>query len=734
MEGNSSGEELLAAKTRKPYTITKQRERWTEEEHNRFLEALKLYGRAWQRIEEHIGTKTAVQIRSHAQKFFTKLEKEALEKGIPPGQAHDIDIPPPRPKRKPNSPYPRKSSTGSLAPKEGPNGKPLKSITLLGKKEVMDDDIGASHEKCTATKKFKTKEISEDPSHSEVVNVLQDDLSVSISSVKNCSSNHRGTYVEFLPTKEKMTDNVAISVSSAHHEVNQEQDKSGKHETGLQHNYAKPHINLSLENELSTSKLQDSASKDTKKDVQSNSKKPVVNMMGANGVKSRQTECSDGQNPIAVSGQFGSDTNANVSMDPVASTIPVQNVSTDGSMYHPIPVFSPFAHLYTNQDAYRSFVSISSTFSSLIISTLLQNPASHAAARLAASFWPSAELDTSLKPTPGFFAEENSERHTNTTPSLEAIAAVTVAAATAWWAARGLIPCCPPAGVACAPPNTTTVPSVDVAQLQEHGGTTEKPLKEDQKVGQENQSDYLKPPCYSSKSLSLSLSSFDSDDRRRSENSNETKAARSNKYSPLEASEFHDSDMARNKKKQDRSSCGSNTPSGSDVEQENMEKHDKVNDETNEAYFNISLACDTNHRRLRSSGCMNESWKEVSEEGRLAFQELFKREVLPQSFSRSVSEEASTITKEGEASKLAVDLNWNVCSATNPTHLQGDAPEETCARSNSSILHGRFEVRGSGFKPYKRCSIEAKENRTAKTEETVNKRIRLQQEDAKSLC
>ncbi|KAG0457495.1 hypothetical protein HPP92_022652 [Vanilla planifolia] len=32
-------------------------ERWTEEEHKKFIEALQLYGRAWRRIEEHVGTK-----------------------------------------------------------------------------------------------------------------------------------------------------------------------------------------------------------------------------------------------------------------------------------------------------------------------------------------------------------------------------------------------------------------------------------------------------------------------------------------------------------------------------------------------------------------------------------------------------------------------------------------------------------------------------------------------------
>lgn len=44
--------------------------RWTKLEHFKFLEALKMFGKEWQKVQQHVNTRTSTQARSHAQKFF----------------------------------------------------------------------------------------------------------------------------------------------------------------------------------------------------------------------------------------------------------------------------------------------------------------------------------------------------------------------------------------------------------------------------------------------------------------------------------------------------------------------------------------------------------------------------------------------------------------------------------------------------------------------------------------
>ena len=50
--------------------------RWTQQEQNLFEEAHSMYGKDWKKIKNHVGTRTGLQIRSHAQKYFKKRDKE----------------------------------------------------------------------------------------------------------------------------------------------------------------------------------------------------------------------------------------------------------------------------------------------------------------------------------------------------------------------------------------------------------------------------------------------------------------------------------------------------------------------------------------------------------------------------------------------------------------------------------------------------------------------------------
>jgi len=55
---------------------------WTPEEHERFLEALEKYGcKDVKAISNFVGTRSATQVRTHAQKYFLRLEREKTRDG-----------------------------------------------------------------------------------------------------------------------------------------------------------------------------------------------------------------------------------------------------------------------------------------------------------------------------------------------------------------------------------------------------------------------------------------------------------------------------------------------------------------------------------------------------------------------------------------------------------------------------------------------------------------------------
>ena len=56
--------------------------RWSAEEHERFMLGKNIphlgifqHGKDWKKVEEVVGTRSGSQVRSHAQKFFNRLQK-----------------------------------------------------------------------------------------------------------------------------------------------------------------------------------------------------------------------------------------------------------------------------------------------------------------------------------------------------------------------------------------------------------------------------------------------------------------------------------------------------------------------------------------------------------------------------------------------------------------------------------------------------------------------------------
>ena len=74
----ASAAAAAAAANEPPGSIGAQGEntgRWTAEEHRLFLQGLELHGKGWKKIASLIKSRTVVQIRTHAQKYFQKLAK-----------------------------------------------------------------------------------------------------------------------------------------------------------------------------------------------------------------------------------------------------------------------------------------------------------------------------------------------------------------------------------------------------------------------------------------------------------------------------------------------------------------------------------------------------------------------------------------------------------------------------------------------------------------------------------
>ncbi|XWS28079.1 hypothetical protein CRYUN_Cryun25bG0034700 [Craigia yunnanensis] len=481
-------------------------------------------------------------------KLAPSLEKEALAKGVPIGQALDIEIPPPRPKRKPSNPYPRK--TGAVVGAK--DGKSEMLISSLHCKQVLDLEKEPLPERANGDERPRNLKGNQDDSCSEVFTLLHEANCSCVFSVNKNSTptsaaiRNSCTFREFVPSLKE--DNGTSKASNLENScISHEKSAQGQKKDDL-------------DGDLRTDEIQA-----TQNYPRHDS---VFHPMGD------------------VHGQ------PNMFANPAVSATNEHQNNAPRSTHQAFPTFhTPFMHVRPNQEDYRSFLHVSSTFSSLIVSTLLQNPAAHAAASFAATFWPYANVESSAD-SPACSRGGFPSRHMNSAPSRAAIAAATVAAATAWWAAHGLLPVCAPlhTGFTCAPASTAAAPPMENGQAP--AAKTERKDNTDHDLSMQDQQ---LDPEYSealqgqhSASKSPTSSSSDCEESGNAKVNTEVKAADNEKAGTV--TESQDANKT-NRKQVERSSCGSNTPSSIEVETDMLEKHEKDKED--------SKGADANHPQVR---------------------------------------------------------------------------------------------------------------------------------------
>lgn len=290
------------------------------------------------------------------------------------------------------------------------------------------------------------------------------------------------------------------------------------------------------------------------------------------------------------------------------SLVAIPSPSAVSSVHQPFPAFPPpfSAQFCCIQDVYRSFSSIPSTFSGHLMSTLLQNPAAHAAASLAASFWLTSDVEASTDSAPENFG---GGQMSSPPPSMAAIAGATVAAASAWWATHGLLPFCYPSFNSCfafapAPP-TSASPRTETAPATRDGDNNEEV------------SDALEAKASPLSSTDSNPSGKGGSPEEREENAGGPPQNQLN--SAPDSSGLEESVRGKGKNQVDRSSCGSNTP-GSEVETDTVQATlDRGEDEPKEDDLSVHpQAVDPSGRRARSSvgNVASDPWREVSREVR----------------------------------------------------------------------------------------------------------------------